>query len=116
MLVVLRFRVDSAEEAVFRSEAEQAIGVLTERPGFLEASIGRATDDPDLWLVLLRFASVGSYRRALSSYEVKVGAVPLLSRALDEPTAFEILSGAGATEPNVAKPRGGAGGPAGSLS
>ena len=34
---------------------------------------------------------VGAYRRALSSYDVKVGAVPLLSRALDEPSAYEAV-------------------------
>jgi hypothetical protein len=34
---------------------------------------------------------VGSYRRALSSYDVKVTAVPLLSLAYDEPSAFEVM-------------------------
>jgi hypothetical protein len=49
---------------------------------------------------------VGAYRRALSSYEVKMTVVPLLSRALDEPSAFEIIVGEGATPPNEARPRG----------
>ncbi len=31
----------------------------------------------------------GAYRRALSSYDVKLTAVPTLSRALDEPSAYE---------------------------
>jgi hypothetical protein len=34
---------------------------------------------------------VGAYRRALSSYDVKLNAVPLLSRALDEPSAYELV-------------------------
>ena len=34
---------------------------------------------------------VGAYRRALSSYDVKVTAVPLLSRAVDEPSAYEVV-------------------------
>ena len=42
-----------------------------------------------------RFAPIldqftGAYRRALSAYDVKLDAVPLLSRALDEPSAYEI--------------------------
>ena len=40
-----------------------------------------------------RWSSVGSYRKALSSYDVKLNAVPFLSRAIDEPTAFEVLFG-----------------------
>ena len=31
---------------------------------------------------------MGSYRRALSAFEVKMTAVPLLSRAVDEPSAY----------------------------
>jgi hypothetical protein len=49
---------------------------------------------------------VGAYRRALSSYDVRVGAVPLLSRALDEPSAYETLIGEEATPPNEARARG----------
>ena len=32
---------------------------------------------------------MGSYRRALQGYESKVVVVPLLSEALDEPSAYE---------------------------
>ena len=35
------------------------------------------------------WVNVGSYRRALSPFEVKMTAVPLLSRCIDEPTAYE---------------------------
>jgi hypothetical protein len=44
---------------------------------------------------------VGSYRRALSTYEVKRGAVQLLSRTIDEPSAYEPLDG----ELNESHPR-----------
>ncbi len=37
------------------------------------------------------WANVGSYRRALSAYDVKMTAVPLLSRAVDEPSAYETV-------------------------
>ena len=43
--------------------------------------------------------NVGSYRRALSPFEVKMTAVPLLSRSIDEPTAYEVVvPGAGLNE------------------
>ena len=92
MLVVNRFRVSEGDEA-FRGELEAALGVLGQCPGHVDGSAGRNVDDPSLWVLVTRWADVGSYRRALSSYDVKVGAVPLLSRALDEPSAFEDLDG-----------------------
>ena len=62
---------------------------------------GNNVDDPSLWTLVTRWKDVGSYRRALSSYDVKVGAVPLLSRAIDEPSAYELLDG----ELNESRPR-----------
>ncbi len=34
---------------------------------------------------------MGAYRRALSTYDVKLAAVPTLSQALDEPSAYEVV-------------------------
>ena len=48
-------------------------------------------DDPTLWTIVTRWENVGSYRRALSAYDVKLNAVPLLSRAIDEPSAYELV-------------------------
>lgn len=92
MLVVNRFRVSGSVDE-FRGELETALAVLALCPGHLDGRAGRNVDDPSLWVMVTRWADVGSYRRALSSYDVKVGAVPLLSRALDEPSAFEDLDG-----------------------
>jgi len=89
MLVVTRFRVAEDDGAAFRERAATALLALTRRPGCVSAHLGRAVDDPTLWTVTTIWASVGDYRRALSAYDVKVSAVPLLSLALDEPTAFE---------------------------
>ena len=89
MLVVNRFRVPEGEAPAFRAQVEQARAALAERPGFVEATIGRNLDDPELWVLSTRWEHVGAYRRALSSYDVKLRAVPLLGRALDEPSAYE---------------------------
>ena len=59
---------------------------------------------PSLWVLQTRWENVGSYRRALSSYDVKVGAVSLLSRAVDEPSAYELVD-SGADTMNTAVPR-----------
>jgi hypothetical protein len=64
---------------------------LREQAGFVDGSIGRNLDDPTLWALVTRWENVGAYRRALSAYDVKVRAVPLLSSALDEPSAFEVV-------------------------
>lgn len=75
----------------FQAEAEQALRLLAERPGFVRGSVGRATDDPGSWLLLTEWESVGAYRRGLGGYQVKLLATPLLSQALDQPSAFEEL-------------------------
>ena len=54
-------------------------------------SAGRATDDPTAWVLVTEWRDVGSYRRALGNYDVKMHAQPLLARALDEVSAFEVL-------------------------
>jgi quinol monooxygenase YgiN len=91
VLVVTRYRVAEDEAAAFRERARAALLALTQRPGCLSAHLARAVDDPALWTLTTTWTSVGDYRRALSAYDVKVSAVPLLSLALDEPTAFEDL-------------------------
>ena len=92
MLVVNRFRVAEDDAAAFRDEVTVAHDLLADRPGYVDGAVGRNVDDPSLWVMQTRWENVGSYRRALSSYDVKVGAVPLLSRALDEPSAYEIVA------------------------
>ena len=89
MLVVSRFRVPDVEAGEFREGLERARAALAERHGYASGRIGRNLDDPTLWTLVTTWENVGSYRRALSSYDVKLHAVPLLCRALDEPSAFE---------------------------
>ena len=91
VLVVTRYVVPEDEAAAFAAQARLALDALRGRPGCRDAVVGRAVDDATLWTLTTGWESVGSYRRALSSYEVKLHAVPLMYRALDEPTAFEHL-------------------------
>jgi quinol monooxygenase YgiN len=91
VLVVSRFRVPVEDGEAFRADLEQALDALAERPGHLAGTLGRNVDDPTLWVLTTRWEHVGAYRRALSAYDVKLRAVPLLSRALDEPSAYEVV-------------------------
>jgi quinol monooxygenase YgiN len=89
LVVVSRFRVDAPSRAGFLAAADEALTVLASRPGCLAATLGQSTDDPELLLVRTEWEGIGAYRRALSSFDVKVSAVPLLSLAIDEPSAYE---------------------------
>ena len=91
MIVVNRFRVAQTEGEGFRARVLAAHEALAARPGYVDGSVGRNVDDPELWVLTTRWANVGSYRRALSAYDVKVTAVPLLSQAIDEPSAYELV-------------------------
>jgi quinol monooxygenase YgiN len=91
VLVVTRYRVAADDVEAFRSDAEAALAVLVARPGCTGGLVGRAVDDAGLWTVTTTWESVGAYRRALGGYEVKLVAVPLMYRAIDEPTAYEHL-------------------------
>lgn len=91
MLVVNRFRVPDPEADPLRAQLEEAHALLATKPGYVDGTLGRNLDEPDLWVLTTRWESVGAYRRALSSYDVKLSAVPTLSRALDEPSAYEVV-------------------------
>jgi len=91
VLVVNRFRVPEwVDPVAFRERLDAAADVLRTCAGLEHAEVGRNVDEPEMWVLVTRWADVGSYRRALSSYDVKVGVVPLLSEAIDEPSAYEV--------------------------
>ena len=87
VMVITRFRV--ADPDGFADRVRAALAVLSARTGFLAADLERNLDEPDLWVLVTHWQNVGSYRRALQGYESKVVVVPLLSEAVDEPSAYE---------------------------
>jgi len=91
VLVVNRFRVPESDGESFRAEVEEARAALAEQRGYLQGSVGRNVDDPTLWALVTTWENVGAYRRALSSYDVKLRAVAVLGRAIEEPRAFEVV-------------------------
>ncbi|NYE49046.1 hypothetical protein HDA32_004166 [Spinactinospora alkalitolerans] len=92
MIVITRYNVAPEDSDDFVARAGGALDALARRPGYLGGSVARAADEPGLWTVVTEWEGPGYYRRALSDYDVKVAAVPLLSLARDEPTAFEVVA------------------------
>ena len=88
-IALLRFRADDVPGLM--AGLRDCVVLLSGFDGFVDARVGRAIDDDRLIVMELGWVTVGDYRRALSSYDVKVNVIPLLSRALDEPTAYEVL-------------------------
>ena len=99
MIVVNRFRVPEADADAFRGDLERAHSTLARGKGYLAGTVGRNVDDPSLWVLSTTWENVGSYRRALSSYDVKLhaqravvpcrpGAAVDLAAGVDEPPAL----------------------------
>lgn len=88
MIALTHFRDASPD---FRDRAQAALEALAARPGYVRGTVGRSPDEPDAWVLLTEWENVGSYRRALGDYEVKLHATPLLAAAVDVPGGFEEL-------------------------
>jgi hypothetical protein len=92
VLLVCRFVAPPAAAPALVARARIALELLTAAEGCLGGEFGRSVDEPDRWVLTVRFASVHAYRRALSPFPVREHVVPLLSEALaDEPSTFETL-------------------------
>ena len=95
MLVITRFRVPgdgSDDGSALGSQLADALAVLAEQRGYVDGVVGRNVDDPQLWVLQTRWDGPGAYRRALSAYDVKMRAWALLGQAIDEPSAYEVVT------------------------
>ena len=88
MFAIARFRVDPQEESQFLADLNRAQVALAACDGYISGRIGKNTDEPGLLALITEWRNIGSYRRALSNYQVKMVAVPVLARAIDEPGGF----------------------------
>jgi hypothetical protein len=95
VLVTNRFVVDEDVAAPFTERAHAALAALATRPGYQRGQLVRALDDPRHWCLVTEWESVGTYRRALGAFDVRVYATPLLAESIDEPSAYEPLATAG---------------------
>ena len=94
MLVINRFVVEDDRVGAFTDRAHTALGALAACAGYRAGRLTRALDEPDHWCLVTEWESVGTYRRALGAFDVKVNATPLLAESVDEPSAYEVLASA----------------------
>lgn len=99
MLAISRFRVPAAAAAGFVERARAAATFFTSCTGCQGVDLLQNLDDPELWTLASRWADVGSYRRSFNGYDAKVVLVPLLSEAIDEPSAYAEPEDVGANLP-----------------
>ncbi len=92
MLVMNRFVVGQDGVDDFVQRAHAALAALAARPGYRAGRLTRSLDEPRHWCLVTEWESVGTYRRALGAFDVKVYATPLLAESLDEPSAYEALA------------------------
>lgn len=88
---IARLRFRAPDVPALMAQLRKCVVLLATHDGFVDARLARAIDDDALIVMDVSWMTVGAYRRALSSYDVKVEVVPIISQAIDEPTAFEVL-------------------------
>ncbi|MGQ0623174.1 MAG: antibiotic biosynthesis monooxygenase [Sporichthyaceae bacterium] len=93
MLLVARVEAVNDPEA-FLADAHAALEALATRPGWVCGSVGRALDDPAIFVVLCRWQDVGSGRRGLTTGAVRAQIMPLMARFPVGPTTFEVVDDA----------------------
>jgi len=89
MLAIARFEVPLGNAAHFQTQLSAALESFSKCAGFVDGEFGQNLDDPSLWSLMTRWENVGSYRRALSTNDVKMNVIPTLAQAIDEPGAYE---------------------------
>lgn len=104
MIVVSRFHVPEDQAAGFEPGARVALGALSVQAGFVRGRLARALDDPGAWALVTEWDAVGSYRRGLSAYDVKLATAPLMALSVPEASAFEVLVSADEAQAPAAAP------------
>ena len=89
MIAIARFTVSLGTAAHFQTQLSAALESFSKRKGFVDGEYGQNLDDLTLWSLVTRWENVGSYRRALSTNDVKMNVIPTLAQAIDEPGAYE---------------------------
>lgn len=72
----------------FRTKGEGVVAFWRGCEGCTSAELVRNLDEPELWAIVSTWDNVGSYRRSFSGYDAKMLLTPVLSLALDEPSAY----------------------------
>lgn len=101
MIAVSRFQVSAQTAEEFRAAADVAVAQFAASPGCRDAQLVRNLDDPQLWAIITDWDQVGDYRRAFNGTVAKMALIPLLSQAIDEPSAYQRPDDLGPNVPRV---------------
>ena len=91
MLVATRFRVPAQDAPIVPGRRASGPSALAARPGFQRRNPRPQRRRPHAVGADHPLGERRRYRRALSAYDVKLDAVPLLSRAIDEPVGLRVV-------------------------
>jgi heme oxygenase (mycobilin-producing) len=93
VLAVIRLRppADVVAAESFPADVRAAIDALTARPGHVSTRLARAIEDPACWVLVSEWENVGSYRRAIGSYDFKLASPAFMAAAVSEPSAYEVV-------------------------
>lgn len=91
VVVTMRFTVTTEERGEFLQRAREAASMLRTRQGCLGIDLLQSVDAADSLMITTRWDSMGSYRRAMSAYDIKEQVIPFLSQARDEDSTFETI-------------------------
>jgi hypothetical protein len=82
---------DAAAVSSLGTRLEELLAGLAENPGCELGWVACSPDDPRSWVVTSIWRDMGSFRRGLSGFEVKVALGKLAVEAVDQPSVFEIV-------------------------
>lgn len=85
LLAISRFR-DPAPG--FEQGARAVVEFWRGKDGCRFVELVRNLDEQSLWAIVSHWESVGAYRRSFSGHEAKMVLTPVLSLAVDEPSAY----------------------------
>jgi quinol monooxygenase YgiN len=100
VIAISRFQVPG-DPSGFVDGARAVVARFAASAGCEGAELVQNLDEPGLWAIVSRWADVGSYRRAFNGTEAKLVLVPLLSLAIDEPSAYEVPESVGENRPRT---------------
>lgn len=85
-------RDDLDGAAVVPAAVGAVLAALADQPGFRHGQVARSLDDDARWVLVTEWESVGSYRRGLSAYDVKIAFADLLPFVVNEPSAYDVVT------------------------
>ena len=88
MFALTRLRAAEADVPALLTDAHVLLDLLRQRPGFRDGAVGSSADEPGLLALWTSWDGVGSYRRALSTSEIKIAGAPVWVHAVDEPGVY----------------------------